>query len=131
MRKTITFFALLAAMTCAPAVASQAQEVGGAACATPGTVMLSGIPTKRSELVPSVGREISGYGRQAQVSNCLIELVCVATDSSDAARDIASKQCVVVRDQLVRSDFKKDNIDTSRKNPGNGRVAGMVYFTVK
>src|SRR5215217_3933793 len=123
-----TLFATLLAIPflSSPVITVSAQEVGGAACATPGTVMLSNIPPSKDDLLPSVAREIGGYGRQADASNCLIDLLCVATDSGDAARDVAGKQCVVVRDRLVKAGFTKANIVTSRKNPSSGRVAGMV-----
>jgi hypothetical protein len=122
-----TMGAVLLFSLTAPASAQQA----GGTCPTPGTAVLANVASTRDGLLPSLGREITGYGRQAQAGNCVIELVCVAVDSGDAARDVASKQCVVVRDRLVKAGFPKANIDTSRKNPGNGRMPGMVYFTVK
>lgn len=110
---------------------SMAQQSQGGACATPGTAVLANVPATRAQILPSMGRQIAGYGRQAIVGNCLITLVCVGTDKSDQARDVARGQCVAVRDYLVRSGFPKANIDTSRKNPGNGRAPGMVYFSLQ
>jgi hypothetical protein len=123
-----TLTVLLSGNLIAPA---SAQQLGGPACKTPGTAILAGIPTARSALLPSSTREIVGYGRQALASSCLVEIVCIPSDSGDIAREVAGKQCVVVRDQLVRSGYEKTNIDTSRKNPGSGRTAGMVYLTLR
>ncbi len=110
------------------AVSVQAQEAASA-CTTPGTVPLTGIGQSREDIVPSQGRLISGYGRAAKVGGCKISLVCVATDPSDPAREVARQQCVAVRDTLVRSGFVKADIETSRQNPGDGRTAGTVYFS--
>lgn len=106
----------------------QAQEASS--CATPGSITLRDIPPVRSEIVPSTQREIAGYGRAAKVGGCKIALVCVATDSGEAAREVARQQCVAVRDTLVNSGFTKADIATSRQNPGDGRPAGVVLFSV-
>jgi uncharacterized protein YggE len=109
------------------AVAQEAQSN----CSISGTAALQGIPDTKEGLAPSVAREIAGYGRQAEASNCGISLVCVATDSGDTSREFARQQCVVVRDQLVRAGFAKANISTSRKNPGGSFAAGAVYLSVQ
>ena len=114
-----------------PAGPVWAQQPGSSTCATPGAVVLANIPANKDDLIPSVSSQIAGYGRQAKVSNCTISLVCVAIDGSDAARDVATKQCVVVRDRLVKAGFAKDLIETARKSPGGGMAPGMVYFTVQ
>jgi hypothetical protein len=107
---------------------AQAQETPST-CTTSGTVALTGIPPVGADLVPSQGRLIAGYGRSAKSGGCKISLVCIATDGSDPAREVARQQCVVVRDRLVRSGFTKADISTSRQNPGNGMTAGTVYFS--
>lgn len=107
----------------------QAQEASS--CATPGSIVLRDIPPVRADILPSLQREIAGYGRAARVGGCKIDLVCVATDSGEAAREVARQQCVAVRDTLVKSGFTKSDIATSRQNPGNGRPAGVVLFSVQ
>jgi hypothetical protein len=131
MTRSSIFAVLIAVCVFGISAEARAQQIGGAACSTPGTAVLANVAPAKADLLPSLSREITGLGRQAVAGNCLVELVCVAQDRSDAARDIASKQCVVVRDLLVKSGFIKANIDTSRKNPGSGRVAGMVYFSTR
>lgn len=100
-------------------------------CSISGTAVLQGIPDTKDGLVPSVGREIAGYGRQAEAANCGISLVCVATDGGDASREFARQQCVVVRDHLVSAGFTKANISTSRRDPGGSFAAGAVYLSVQ
>lgn len=106
----------------------QAQEAASS-CTTPGTAPLTGIGTNARELAPSIGRLISGYGRAAKVGGCKISLVCIATDGSDPAREVARNQCVAVRDALVWGGFVKADISTSRQNPGGGMAAGTVYLS--
>jgi hypothetical protein len=108
---------------------AQAQEASS--CATPGSISLRDIPPVRADIVPSRQREIAGYGRAAKIGGCKIALVCVATDSGEAAREVARQQCVAVRDTLVNTGFTKADIATSRQNPGNGRPAGVVLFSVQ
>ncbi|MBE7731961.1 hypothetical protein [Devosia faecipullorum] len=130
MKRAISVLAIVASLfTLAGASAVLAQD-GSTSCATPGSIVLQNIPPSRSQIVPSQQRDIAGYGRSAKMGGCKIELVCVATDSGDAAREIARLQCVAVRDTLTGSGFVKADIATSRQNPGNSRVAGAVYFTV-
>lgn len=100
-------------------------------CSTSGTVMLQGIPAAKEDLIPSLGRAIAGYGRQAKVSDCTIALTCVSMDSGEQSLELARQQCVVVRDRLVSSGFVKESIATTRKGPGGGLVAGAVYLTVQ
>nr|MBF0685017.1 hypothetical protein [Pseudomonas sp.] len=109
-------------------VGLQAQEATSA-CTTPGTAPLAGVTDNARSLIPSQSRLIAGYGRGAKVGGCKISLVCVATDGSEAARELARKQCVAVRDSLVWGGFVKGDISTSRRNPGGGMAAGMVYLS--
>lgn len=130
MKRAIGGLVFLATMALwAVGSTAQAQE-GSTTCATPGSIILQGIPTLRTEVVPSKQREIAGYGRAAKSGGCKIDLVCIAMDSGDAAREVARLQCVAVRDLLTNSGFVKADIATSRQNPSAGKVSGGVYFTV-
>lgn len=109
-------------------VAPMAQEAAST-CTTPGTAPLTGVATSGREIVPSLSRLIAGYGRAARVGGCKISLVCIGTDGSEAAREVARNQCVAVRDSLVWGGFVKADISTSRQNPGGGMAAGTVYLS--
>jgi hypothetical protein len=130
MKKTIIAMAILAALGLGAGISGAHAQEAASTCTTPGSVSLADIPTSRTEILPSQQRLIIGYGRAARAGGCKISLVCIATDSGDAAREVARSQCVAVRDTLTRGGFVKDNIITARENPGAGKTAGAVFFSV-
>lgn len=130
MRRSVIVMALLATMGLGAGISGVQAQEAASTCATPGSATLTGVPMSRTEILPSQQRVITGYGRAARNGGCKIDLVCIATDSGEAAREAARSQCVAVRDALTRAGFVKDDIKTSREIPGAGKTAGAVLFTV-
>lgn len=62
---------------------ARAQEVQSAnsSCATPGTVVFPNVADKRSDLLPSVHKQLSSLGRLAASNNCSVVLTCVSDPS--------------------------------------------------
>jgi hypothetical protein len=131
LMRAVLYAAMLAGAALPMGAGGQvAAQEAASSCATKGTAILKGIPDKPDLLVPSMRKNIAGYGRQAKQSGCKINLVCVAKDGSDATREYARQQCVVARDVMVRAGFVKANVNTSRRGPGDGFAAGNVHLTV-
>jgi hypothetical protein len=112
--------------------AALAQDAAPSACRTPQLIAsFPNIPQVKEDLLPSVGKQLAAAGLLAKTSDCTVKLVCVGTNSSDAARQIAGAQCGVAKDAIYRGarspSWPRGNIKVSRKAPGNGLVAGAVY----
>jgi hypothetical protein len=131
---------VLGAILVAGSVALFATSVTAATSATScteagSTFLFDNVPGKRQPLPGELRRTLGALAIRAERGNCNIALTCVAADKSDASRQLAADRCVVVRDVFLRLNkrmgWTKENIDTSRKNPGSNWVANRVYLTLK
>ena len=112
--------------------AAFAQDGVPSACQTPQLIAsFPNIPQVKEELLPSVRKQLAAAGLRAKMTDCTVKLVCVGTNGSDAAREIAGAQCSVAKDAIYRGarspSWPRGNIKVSRKGPGSGLVAGAVY----
>ena len=112
-----------------------AQEVGGAACKSPGNVALTNFPGVASELSQSDRKDVAGYARLAKANNCKVSVICVAVSKEDtAAYEFAGQQCSIVR-RLMRGavgrSWEATNIDRGRRTASGSRTAGTVYITLQ
>jgi hypothetical protein len=115
-----------------PVTTAQAQTPTG--CARAGEALtLSGVTDKQAGTSNEARRTLGVVALYAARDNCNIQLICVNNGEGEAATNYARQQCVVVRDILVRANkgkgWDKENIFTSRQNPGNGLQGGIVYVS--
>lgn len=115
-----------------PVTTAQAQTPTG--CARAGEALtLTGVTDKQAGTSNEARRTLGVVALYAARDNCNIQLVCVTNGEGEPAVDYARQQCVVVRDILVRANrgkgWDKENIFTSRQNPGNGLQGGVVYVS--
>jgi hypothetical protein len=115
-----------------PVTTAQAQTPTG--CSRAGEALtLAGITDQQAGTSNEARRTLGVVALYAARENCNIQLVCVNNGEGETAANYARQQCVVVRDILVRANrgkgWDKDNIFTSRQNPGNGLQAGIVYVS--
>jgi hypothetical protein len=118
------------------AVAAQAQEVTPSTCATPGKVgQFMGIPTDGDQILPSVRRALANIGLQARTNGCGVKIICIRTDNSDAAKEVAGQQCATAKDAVYRGgrspSWPRNSIDVSRKGAGDGMQATGVYVFLR
>lgn len=113
---------------------SLAQSEAG--CSTPGTMALSGIPTVRAEVLPSVAKNLAGIGRAAAVNNCTIEVTCVFAARDE--RQNSNRQCNVVSASMVSFESRpavrsgiRSEITTNTVAASGNMTAGMVYVTLR
>ena len=133
--KTIIYTALVAAALSFSfgTGSAVAQDSGVSTCPNPGLISrLSNISSNKDELLPSVGKELAGIGLLARRTGCVIQITCVTTDGSDAAREVAGGQCDAVRERLIAGgstpSWGRDKFLSGRKGPGDGLTAGYVYI---
>jgi hypothetical protein len=115
-----------------PVTTAQAQTPTG--CPRAGEAMaLMGVTDKQAGTSNETRRTLGVVALYAARDNCNIQLVCVNNGEGEPATNYARQQCVVVRDILVRANrgkgWDKDNIFSSRQNPGDGRQGGVVYLS--
>jgi hypothetical protein len=120
--------------------AVQAQErPREGSCLTQGTAVFRGVPESRTDIIPSVHRQMTGLGLMAVNNNCSVVITCVADPAlGSEGKKIRDRMCSAVRYTMplyetrrnMRSPISK-SYTVVKENADEQWQAGTIYVTLR